>query len=195
MFGGDAKKAFVEPFHKPKADGSDGPLVRKVKTYTKMSGGVQLNGGKGIAANSSMVRIDVFRENGKYYFVPIYIADVVKKRLPNRAATAGKRYEDWREMKDQNFVFSLYPKDLVHVRSKGDIKIKLVNGVQDKIKEAYTYFSSADISTASISGIAHDKSFSYRSLGIQSLEVFEKCQVDILGNVSVVKSEKRMGFS
>ena len=32
------------------------------------------------------------------------------------------------------------------------------------------------------------------SLGLQRLELIEKCQVDILGNVSVVRHENRMGF-
>ena len=154
-----------------------------------------MNGGKGIAGNNTMIRIDVFRENGKYYYVPIYAADVVKKRLPNKAATAHKQYEDWREMEDQNFIFSLYPKDLIHIRSKKNIKVKMNNGMPYEFKEIYAYYSGSNISTASISGIAHDNSFSYEGLGIQSLEIFEKCQVDILGNVSVVKSEKRMGFS
>ena len=30
-FDGDAKKAFAEPFHKPKSDGTPGPIVNKVK--------------------------------------------------------------------------------------------------------------------------------------------------------------------
>ena len=30
-FGGDAAKAFAEPFHKPKSDDTPGPLVKKVK--------------------------------------------------------------------------------------------------------------------------------------------------------------------
>ena len=36
-FDGDAKKAFEENFYKPKADGSQGPLVRKVKVWDKMT--------------------------------------------------------------------------------------------------------------------------------------------------------------
>ncbi len=195
MAGGDAKKAFAEPFHKPKADGSDGPLVRKVKLYSKMSGGVQLNGGKGIAGNNTMVRIDVFREHGKYYYVPIYAADVVKKRLPNKAATAHKQYEDWREMEDQNFIFSLYPKDLIHVRSKKNIKLRGDNGTELCVHDIYVYYKNADAASANIDIFTHDRRWSYHGLGVQSLEVFEKCQVDILGNISVVKSEKRMGFS
>ena len=30
-----AAKAFAEPFYKPKADGTPGPLVKKVKVYEK----------------------------------------------------------------------------------------------------------------------------------------------------------------
>ena len=54
----------------------------------------------GIAENGGMVRIDVFHVNGKYYFVPVYTADVVKKVLPNRAATAHKPYGEWKVMED-----------------------------------------------------------------------------------------------
>ena len=113
LFGGDAKKAFEKEFHKPKKDGSEGPIVRKVKLVKKLTMGVEVNGGTGIAenANGSMIRVDIFQENGKYFFVPIYTPDTLKKELPNRAATGGKAYEQWRVMKEENFLFSLYPRD------------------------------------------------------------------------------------
>ena len=136
----------------------------------------------------------VYRENGKYYFVPVYTADVVRKVLPNRAATAGKQYSEWRVMDDANFVFSLYSRDLIHVKSKKDIKTNLVNGGLLLQKEIFAYYTGADIATASIAGIANDSNFKFRGLGIQSLEIFEKCQVDILGNISVVRHENRQGF-
>ena len=62
-------------------------------------------------------------------------------------------------------------------------------------QETIAYYTGADVSTASIAGKASDSNFSFRGLGIQSLTVFEKCQVDVLGNISVVKHEKRMDFS
>lgn len=195
LYGNDPKKAFAEPFHKPKADGTEGPVVRKVKIQKKLSLGVPVNNGNGIAENGSMVRIDVFRENGKYYFVPIYTADVVKKRLPNKAATAHKPYDEWKEMKDENFVFSLYSRDLIHVVGKRDIKFKKVVQGCDSAKEIFAYFTGANISSANISGKADDSRYEFEGLGIQSLEVFEKCQVDVLGNISVVRKEKRMGFN
>ena len=193
----DAEKAFAQEFHKPKADGSKGPVVKKVKVIEKQSSGVYVHEGKGITANGDMIRIDVFRENEKYFFVPIYAADVVKKVLPNKAATQNKTYENWREMKDENFVFSLYPKDLIHIKTKKEdgLKLNLVSGGQVKTQEVIAYYTGADVSTASIAGKASDSNFSFRGLGIQSLTVFEKCQVDVLGNISVVKHEKRMDFS
>ena len=137
----------------------------------------------------------VYRENGKYYFVPIYAADVVKKVLPNKSPSRGK--SGWIEMKDENFVFSLYPKDLIHVKTKKEdgLKLNLVNGGQIKAQEAVVYYTGADVSKGSIDCSASDKKFKLRGLGIQSLIIFEKCQVDVLGNISVVKHEKRMDFS
>ena len=132
-----------------------------------------VRGATGNAANGEMVRIDVFRENGKYYFVPVYTADVVRKVLPNRAATHTKPYSEWRVMDDANFVFSLYSRDLIHVKSKKDIKTNLVNGGLLLQKEIFAYYTGADIATASIAGFANDSNFKFRGLGIQSLEIFE----------------------
>lgn len=194
MHNGDAKKAFAQPFHKPKADGTEGPVVKKVKIQKKLSLGVPVNSGEGIAENGSMVRIDVFRENGKYYFVPIYTADVVKKVLPNKASTAHKPYEQWHVVDDKDFVFSLYSRDLVHIKSKKGVKTNLITGGPLLQNEVYAYYMGADIANAGVQGLAHDSRYKFKNLGIQSLEVFEKCQVDILGNISIVKNEKRMGF-
>ena len=74
------------------------------------------------------------------------------------------------------------------------MKLKDVHGGQFVQKDVFAYFSSANIATASIAGIAHDSNFSFEGLGIQKLLQFEKCQVDILGNVSYVRKEQRMGF-
>jgi CRISPR-associated endonuclease Csn1 len=196
LHSGDAKKAFEEPFYKPKADGSKGNLVRKVKTYDKLTLGVPVNSGEGIAANAngSMVRVDVFCVDEKYYFVPVYIADVVKKRLPMKAVTVGKPFQQWKEMEDKDFLFSLYSRDLISFKSKNGKKVACVDGTSKVINEEIVYYYGANISTASFNGQAHDGSFEYDGLGIQKLKYIKKYQVDILGNVSEVKCEKRMGF-
>lgn len=196
-YDGKGEKAFEEPFYKPKSDGSRGPLVRKVKVEEKLTLGVYVNGGKGIAKNdpnASMIRVDVFKENGKYYFVPIYVADVKKKELPNKAAVASKPYCKWKVMKNEDFIFSLYPNDLFWFKHKEGMKGKTNKDEVCIINETVCYFKGADISTGSFSGILHDSSASFRGLGIQSLLDMKKYQVDVLGNISEVKSEKRMYF-
>lgn len=194
-FDGNAKKAFEQPFYKPKADGTPGPIVKKVKLYEKMTIGVPLNGKKGIAANDGMVRVDIFREDGKYYFVPVYISDVVKKQLPMKAVKQNKPYSQWKEMKDENFLFSLYSRDLIEFVHPTGKKATGVHGEEIVLKKAMVYYMGADINTASIIGVAHDKSYNFKSLGVQSLEELKKYHVDVLGNITEVKQEKRMGFS
>lgn len=125
-FNGDAKKAFAEPFRKPKSDGTPGPLVNKVKLCEPTTLNVPVHGGKGIADNDSMVRVDVFCSEGKYYLVPIYIADTLKEVLPNKAITAHKPYAEWPEMDEKDFLFSLYPNDLIRVSHKKSITLTRV---------------------------------------------------------------------
>lgn len=77
-FGGDAKKAFAEPFHKPKSDGTPGPVVKKVKLKKRATLSVPVQQNTAVADNGSMVRVDVFYVEGEgYYLVPIYVADTV----------------------------------------------------------------------------------------------------------------------
>ena len=199
QYGNDPKKAFAEPFYKPKSDGTPGPIVKKIKVFEKQTSGVIVRDGNGIAANGSMVRIDVFCEQDKgkkkYYFVPIYTADVVKKRLPNRAATQAKMMSEWRVMKEENFIFSLYSRDLIYIESDKGVQIKDLDGNMSRIEGMYAYYTGADTATVSIAGKLNDSSASFRSIGIQGLRDFRKCQVDVLGNISFVKKEKRMPFN
>ncbi|MCR4869519.1 MAG: type II CRISPR RNA-guided endonuclease Cas9 [Lachnospiraceae bacterium] len=192
LYGGKGKDAFKEPFHKPKSDGTPGPVVRKVKIQEKSTAGVLVNNGKGIANNGSMIRIDVFEDKGKYYIVPIYASDVVCDDLPDKAIVAHKPEDQWRTVQEENFLFSLYPNDLVHIVSKKGIPIT-INGEKIKKREIYGYYCGFDRAGASMKIEANDRSFSSRS-GVQSVDIFEKCNVDVLGKVTVVHSEKRMGF-
>ncbi|MGN0483099.1 MAG: type II CRISPR RNA-guided endonuclease Cas9 [Lachnospiraceae bacterium] len=198
LHGNDGKKAFPEgvDFHKPRADGTEGPVVRKVKTSKKQSMGVYVNDKTGIAenGNGSMVRVDIFRENGKYYMVPIYTSDTKKKELPNRAVVANKPYSQWKEMKEENFLFSLYSRDLVKFKHKKGMNATDVNENKLIFNEQIVYYISSDIAGGKINGCSHDRSFSFRGLGIQSLDYLKKYQVDVLGNISEVKKEKRMRF-
>ena len=198
-FDGDAKEAFKEPFYKPNKDGSTGQIVKKVKIENKISSFVELNNGKSLAENGSMIRIDVFKVEGEgYYFVPIYTADVLNKELPNKASVANKPMDEWNEMKEKDFIFSLYPNDLVYIKAKKQIELNPKNNKEDKNKlvdDIIGYYKSADIHSASIEIDSHDSKYNKRGIGIKTLGELKKYEVDVLGNIHEVKlPEKRMNF-
>lgn len=188
---GKGKIAFSEPFYKPKADGTPGPLVKKVKTIKKSNLNVAVHGG--VAKNSDMVRIDVFYiKNKGYYFVPIYTADVVKECLPNKAVTRDRPYEQWLEMSPNDFLFSLYSRDLISVQSNKNISLAVSNKKATGEKELFRkewvlYYRGADISNASITVETHDRKYETSGLGVKLLVLLEKYEVDVLGNYHKVK--------
>lgn len=199
-FDGDGKKAFTEPFYKPKSDGTPGPLVRKVKLCEKTSLCVPVHDGNGVADNDSMVRVDVFfvPEDG-YYMVPIYVSDTKKKELPNRAVVAAKKYAEWKVMENKNFIFSLYPDDLIAVEHKKGLTFTVTNKgstlpAKWETKSTLCYYTGMNISTGAISVCSHDNSYFIGGLGVKTLTSFKKFEVDILGNVREVKKEKRQSF-
>jgi len=194
--GGNAKKAFSTPIYKP---GSDAP-VRKVKVVDTVTLSVPVHGGRGLADNDSMVRIDVFHIAGDgYYLVPVYVADTVKAELPNRACVAHKAYDEWKEMQEEDFVFSLYPNDLILIKDKKPIQLKCNNKDSKLDAERTTradellYYRGCDIASAGVNGCSHDNAYYYRT-GLKLLHSIEKYQVDMLGNVYKVNKEHRMPF-
>lgn len=198
-FGGDGKKAFAQPFHKPKRDGTPGPVVNKVKTFGKSSLNVAACGG--IADNGRMIRIDVFRvPDDGYYFIPIYTADTVKERLPQKAVVAHKATEDWKEMRDSDFLFSLYAGDLIKVTATRPIKLsknsKEASGEPELLrKEWMLYYCSANISVGSITVTTHDRKYQQASLGVKTLLSIEKYEIDPLGEYHRIHiPEKRLTF-
>lgn len=199
-FGGVGKKAFTEPFHKPKRDGTNGPVVKTVKLTEPTTLNVSVHGGRGVADNGYRVRTDVFYVEGDgYYLVPIYVADTRKKELPDRACVAYKGYEDWKTMREEDFCFSLYPNDLIHVVHKKGIKLTKVNKestVNDVYytQEAFLYYKGMNISSGAIEGITHDNLYSIGSLGVKTLVSLEKYTVDVLGEYHKVGKEKRQPF-
>ena len=199
-FGGDGKKAFAEPFYKPRADGTPGAQVRKVKVYDKATSTVPVHGGKGVADNDTMVRIDVYYVPGDgYYWVPIYVADTVKKELPNKAVVAYKPYAEWKEMREEDFLFSLHQNDPVYIESKRTMKFKVQNKDSTLEKEmslqkVLGYFEGGDIATGAIAVTTQDNAYGARGLGFKTLLKVQKYQVDVLGDHVPVKKEKRQLF-
>lgn len=194
-FDGNAKEAFAEPFYKPKCDGTRGPLVKKVKIYEKKTITVPVGGGN--ADNGSMIRVDVFyMEDDGYYYVPIYTADVIKGALPNRAVVAHKSHSEWKVMDDKDFLFSMYPNELLYIERQKEIKLKTKKGSsrQKEIarKAGLYYFKWLDIASGNLFIITHDNGYEQPSLGGKTLSCLKKCTVDALGDYSEVSlPEKR----
>ena len=200
-FNGKADDAFKEPFYKPKADGSQGPLVKKVKVQSKATLAVPVEEKTGVADNDSMVRVDVFKVKGEgYYLVPVYVADTVKAELPQRAVTPGKPYQNWKIMDEKDFLFSLYPNDLIKIEAEKEISFLLVNPDSDLLKEIksnqiFAYYVKTGIANGSIKVITNDNCYQKLSLGVKTLKSMKKYQVDVLGEVHPVKKEVRQKFT
>ena len=102
-------------------------------------------------------------------------------------------------MDDSNFIFSLYPNDLFKATSRKTLTLKLSQPDSTLppeycTKSEYFYFKSAGIRTACFTAINHDNSYKIDSLGIKTLENFEKYTVDILGTYHAVGKETRQPF-
>lgn len=178
---------------KPKKDGSDGPLVKKVKLYEYSSNCVITpNGG---AANDKMYRVDVFKKGGKFYLCPVYMADVYAKKLSNKVIEIGK---EWSEIDETfEFLFSLYQNDLVRFVSAKEIVLTKTNRNNKSLKtdtialkDVMGYYNGADISVASVKMVTHDGCYEKR-LGVKTLLNIEKLNVDIMGNVFKAPKEER----
>ena len=185
-FGGVALVAFKETFYKPAAAGKPASPVKKVKIIDSCT--LNVNVGYGIAANGNMLRIDVFKKTDGYYWVPIYVSDTVKSTLPNKAVLAAKPIKLWVEMHDDDFVFSLYPNDLIRFVHKSGVGATCWDKTKVTLKESFMYYIKASISTASISVESHDSSYTIPSLGVKTLALIEKW------NRSLVKNETRQYF-
>lgn len=198
-YNNNGEEAFKNDFYKPRKDGSKGPLVKKVQIESNATLGVELKNGKAFAGNGDCVRLDIFYVEGEgYYFVPIYVSDTVKEKLPNKACVAHKPYSEWKEMNEKDFIFSVYPKDLLYIKGKNKIKL---SGTDDKkeqieVEDILAYYVKAGISSAVITIQTHDNKYVQPSLGIKTLKELKKYEVDVLGEYHEVKlPEKRMPFN
>ena len=169
----DPAKAFAEPFYKYDKAGNRTQQVKAVRVEQVQKTGVWVRNHNGIADNATMVRVDVFEKDGKYYLVPIYSWQVAKGILPDRAVVQGKDEEDWSVMDESfEFKFVLYANDLIKVQLKKD--------------SFFGYFIGLDRATGQISLRHHDldkskgKDGIYR-IGVKTALSFQKYQIDELG--------------
>lgn len=198
-FDGDAKKAFATPIRKP-CNSGQGNIVRTVKMYeTYTGGGMLLEKNKGIVKNDGMIRVDLYSKDGKYFGVPVYVADLYRGELPKRAATSGKPQNEWRVMDDTyTFEMSIYQDDLLHIESKKGIEFKKNKDVENSAKAStkiimddFAYFISFDRATATIKIEDTTGCYFARSIGIQNIGKITKCEIDVLGNVQEIKKRPK----
>lgn len=198
-FDGDAKKAFATPIRKP-CNSGQGNIVRTVKTYeTYTGGGILLEKNKGTVKNDGMIRVDLYSKDGKYFGVPVYVADLYRGELPRRAATANKPQNEWREMDDTyTFEMSIYQDDLLRIESKKGIELKKKKDVENSAKatsktitDDFVYFIGFNRATGAME--IEDTSGCYYkdSVGIQNVGKITKCEIDVLGNVQEIKKRPK----
>lgn len=199
-FGGDAEKAFAKPIRKPCKNGQ-GNIVRSVKTYeTYTGGGMLLEKNKGIVKNDGMIRVDLYSKDGKYFGVPVYVADLYRGELPKRAATQKKSQNEWRVMDDTyTFEMSIYQDDLLRIESKKGIELKKKKDVENSAKaptkiitDDLVYFIGFDRSTVSIEIEDTTGCYFARGVGIQKkIDKITRCEIDVLGNVQEIKKRPK----
>ena len=176
-FAKDEKNAFIEEFHKPLKDGTPGPLVKSVKIFNSGTSGVEVC--HGVAGNNSMVRVDVYIKDGKYYLVPYYVADIAAKNIKvKKAIVANKPESEWQEITDDfKFLLSLHYNDLVRV-------------IDSKGQEIFGYYYGTNINTGAISILSHSGETNKTGIGMRTAKLIEKYEVDVLGSYHKVKKEK-----
>lgn len=173
------EEAFKEPIFKPSKKGNPNQ-IKKVRVVENTGSVLPINGGKGVASNGDMVRVDIFTKDKKFYIVPIYVDDTVKKELPNRAIVAYKDEVEWTIMDlSYEFIFTLYPNDYVEIE-KGGLVIR-------------GYYTKTDRATGAISVSEHDRSIETR-IGLKTVTSVSKYYVDPLGDKHLIVKEQRVGF-
>lgn len=197
-FDGDAKKAFATPIRKP-CNSGQGNIVRTVKTYeTYTGGGMLLEKNKGIVKNDGMIRVDLYSKDGKYFGVPVYVADLYRGELPKKAATPEKPQNEWRLMDDTyTFEMSIYQDDLLRIESEDGIELKKNKDVENSAKaptktiaDDLVYFIGFDRSTTAIK--IEDTTGCYCGRKrIMNIKKITKCEIDVLGNVQEIKKRSK----
>ena len=163
-----------------------GPEMKTVKLNVGKTTGITVRGG--VAANATMLRVDVFTKGGKFHLVPIYVHHRAKG-LPNHAIVSGKDEDEW-TLIDESFAwyFSLYPNDLLRVAQKGKAAIS-------------GYFSGCNRRNGSIDLWAQDRNKLIgnngliESIGVKTALTVEKFHVDVLGNIFPAQPEPRRGLA
>lgn len=189
QFGGKGDKAFTpdNPLHKPDKDGNPtGPIVGSVTVVIDKLSGIPIRGG--LAKNDSMLRVDVFSKNAKFFLVPVYVYHRVARELPNLGIVAHKEEDEWTQIDGSfAFCFSMYPNDLIRITQKQGTFIG--------------YYAGCDRGSGNINLWSHDRKKSVgkdgliRGIGAKTALSIDKFNVDVLGNIYPAPKEERRGLA
>jgi CRISPR-associated endonuclease Csn1 len=169
----------------PESGPFTGPEIKSLKLNAGKLSGVHIR--NGVAQNDSMIRIDIFRKDGKFHLVPVYVHHRISG-LPNRSIAAHKDETQWPEVnEDYSFLFSVYPNDLLRISQKSEV---------------FTgYYAGCDRGSGNVNLWAHDRSINIgkdgliRGIGVKTCVSVEKFDVDVLGNIYPARAEGRHGLA
>jgi len=140
------------------------------------------------AGRGEMIRVDVFQnidqnQDRNFYIVPIYPHQISElSNPPELAIVRGKRLEDeWINVRkyEMNFLFSIYNNSVIKIMKDDDI-IQLF------------YFKGVDRSGATLNVCKIENSkLEVPRIGYKTLKLFEKLQIDRLGNITPAPKEPR----
>lgn len=178
------------------------PQIKAVKIVSAYTGaGVEVN--KGVATNGSMPRVDIIYKNGKYYTVPLYVADFVKNKLPTISKPHNIDFPiqpkvDNDRFYNEYFKFSLFKDEPIFIEHKDGTKYfgYFVKYALHK-NQGQICFENSDrkrfgTSVEKKTGKVRIKK--EKQIDINSIESLTKYQVDPLGYISEVDQEKRQGI-
>lgn len=151
--------------------------------------GVSINDGKGMCDNGDMPRVDVFTKDGKYYLVPIYVADFAKEELPNITAYGEELPEN------VNFIFTIYKDEIVGITTKATANkpAKEVKGYFVQLIGPSVLLNSFDNGEVEFFRYDNAKKKYVCQLNILNALAVKKYTIDPLGYYHEVKHETRLG--
>ncbi|WP_217587307.1 type II CRISPR RNA-guided endonuclease Cas9 [Lentibacillus saliphilus] len=191
-YDGKKEQAFKTPLYKPSKRKDMAPIIRSVKIEDTTNRAFVIDEHT-VAANGRIARTEVFRhkKTGKYYLTPVYVSEVLSGVVPSKLITQGKPYKDWAVITDDyEFQFNLFQNDVLNIKLPREKTAKTHTNTRVSWEEGLFYFNGVDTATAQIKITDHKNSFQDR-IGITGLKVFDKYQIDPLGNLSKVNKEIR----
>lgn len=161
----DGKKAFSTLLFKPANDGRRAPVVRTVKVKTTQKTGALI--GSAIADLGDMLRVDVFKNNSRYFLIPVY------------GVTSNRRINPITAPENAIFLFSLTKNDFLEVT------------IGSETTRGYFVMFESD---GRLTLRAHDQpqpDKNYFRKSVSSATKLSKFNIDVLGNIYSAKSEIR----